>query len=923
LVKPHDRQRDRGEFFVSEKFLVAQENSMHSNQLTKYFAIVAIVLAGFAVAPPRLSAQAVTPPSNAPYLNPALPIEKRVDDLISRMTLSEKASQLVNQARAIPRLQVSAYDWWSESLHGVLLNGTTEFPEPIGLAATFDVPAIHTMAVAISTEGRIKHVQAVRAGHSDIFEGLDFWAPNINIFRDPRWGRGQETYGEDPFLTARMGVAFVTGMQGDDPRYYRTISTPKHYAVHSGPETTRHAADVPVSKHDMLDTYLPAFRATLTEGKAGSVMCAYNSINGQPACANEFLLEDQLRGKWGFQGYVVSDCEAVRNIFNGHHFKPTQAEASAISLQRGMDNECIDFTAKVNDDHDYAPYIEAVKKGYLKESEIDVALRRLFTARMKLGMFDPPEMVPYSKIDEKLLDSPEHRAMARKLANESMVLLKNDGILPLKTSGVKIAVVGPLADQTRVLLGNYNGIPTHSVSVMDGLRAEFPGAQIRFVPGTQFLNKEALPVPPELLNTDGNPGVRASYYALNDIFALLGRTAPPTPLAIRTEPGIGLSTDALPPETAGKNLVVVVWEAALVPQEAGDYNFGLRGDGFFRVSLNGEPITMAFNTNGAETKLGRVHFEAGKNYALKVQYRLNSQASEPPRLVWAKRVPGPTPEAIAAAKDADVVVAVVGITSELEGEEMHVSEEGFKGGDRTSLDLPKPEQELLEGVASTGKPLVVVLLNGSALSVNWAKEHANAILEAWYPGEEGGAAVAQTIAGVNNPSGRLPVTFYTGVDQLPAFEDYSMANRTYRYFTGTPLYPFGHGLSYSKFGYSKVKLSAKNLKAGNPLTVEADVKNTSQRDGDEVVELYLTFPKLPGAPIRALRGFTRVHVRTGKTAHVRLTLNPRDLSYVNEAGDRMIAPGSYNLSIGGGQPGTIAPVVESAFSITGQTQLPE
>jgi len=923
LVKPHDRQRDRGEFFVSEKFLVAQENSMHSNQLTKYFAIVAIVLAGFAVAPPRLSAQAVTPPSNAPYLNPALPIEKRVDDLISRMTLSEKASQLVNQARAIPRLQVSAYDWWSESLHGVLLNGTTEFPEPIGLAATFDVPAIHTMAVAISTEGRIKHVQAVRAGHSDIFEGLDFWAPNINIFRDPRWGRGQETYGEDPFLTARMGVAFVTGMQGDDPRYYRTISTPKHYAVHSGPETTRHAADVPVSKHDMLDTYLPAFRATLTEGKAGSVMCAYNSINGQPACANEFLLEDQLRGKWGFQGYVVSDCEAVRNIFNGHHFKPTQAEASAISLQRGMDNECIDFTAKVNDDHDYAPYIEAVKKGYLKESEIDVALRRLFTARMKLGMFDPPEMVPYSKIDEKLLDSPEHRAMARKLANESMVLLKNDGILPLKTSGVKIAVVGPLADQTRVLLGNYNGIPTHSVSVMDGLRAEFPGAQIRFVPGTQFLNKEALPVPPELLNTDGNPGVRASYYALNDIFALLGRTAPPTPLAIRTEPGIGLSTDALPPDTAGKNLVVVVWEAALVPQEAGDYNFGLRGDGFFRVSLNGEPITMAFNTNGAETKLGRVHFEAGKNYALKVQYRLNSQASEPPRLVWAKRVPGPTPEAIAAAKDADVVVAVVGITSELEGEEMHVSEEGFKGGDRTSLDLPKPEQELLEGVASTGKPLVVVLLNGSALSVNWAKEHANAILEAWYPGEEGGAAVAQTIAGVNNPSGRLPVTFYTGVDQLPAFEDYSMANRTYRYFTGTPLYPFGHGLSYSKFGYSKVKLSAKNLKAGNPLTVEADVKNTSQRDGDEVVELYLTFPKLPGAPIRALRGFTRVHVRTGKTAHVRLTLNPRDLSYVNEAGDRMIAPGSYNLSIGGGQPGTIAPVVESAFSITGQTQLPE
>jgi beta-glucosidase len=430
-------------------------------------------------------------------------------------------------------------------------------------------------------------------------------------------------------------------------------------------------------------------------------------------------------------------------------------------------------------------------------------------------------------------------------------------------------------------------------------------------------------VPPELLNTDGNPGVRASYYALNDMFALLGRTAPRVPLAIRTEPGIGLSTDALPPEIAGKNLVVVVWEAALVPQATGDYNFGLRGEGFFRVSINGTPVTMAFNTNGAETKLGRVHFEAGKMYALKVEYGLNPHASEPPCLVWAKRVPGPTPEGIAAAKDADVVVAVVGITSELEGEEMLVSEDGFKGGDRTSLDLPKPEQDLLEGVASTGKPLVVVLLNGSALSVNWVKEHANAILESWYPGEEGGAAIAQTLAGVNNPSGRLPVTFYTGVGQLPPFEDYSMANRTYRYFTGTPLYPFGYGLSYSKFAYSSVKLSAKNLQAGKPLNVDANVKNTGQRDGDEVVELYLTFPKLPGAPIRALRGFTRVHIAAGKTAHVHLTLNPRDLSYVNENGDRLIAPGSYTLSIGGGQPGTAAPVVESGFIITGQMQLPE
>src|SRR5919197_4828595 len=394
--------------------------------------------------------------SKLPYMNPSLSPEQRAADLVHRMTLEEKASQLVNQARAIPRLSVPAYDWWSEALHGVSVNGTTEFPEPIGLAATFDVPGIHEMATAIGIEGRIKHAQDVKAGHSNIFEGLDFWAPNINIFRDPRWGRGQEPYGEDPFLTGRLAVAFVTGMQGDDAHYYRVISTPKHFAVHSGPEPTRHFTDVDVSKHDQEDTYLPAFRAAVVEGHAGSVMCAYNAINGQPACASEFLLQHTLRGAWQFQGYVVSDCEAVKNIFRDHHYRPTQPQASAISLTRGMDNECIDFSTKVVDDHDYRPYIEAVQQGYLPESSINTALIRLFTARIRLGMFDPPEIVPYNNIDEKELDSSAHRALARQIANESMVLLKNDGVLPLK-SVKRIVIVGPLADQTAVLLGNYNG----------------------------------------------------------------------------------------------------------------------------------------------------------------------------------------------------------------------------------------------------------------------------------------------------------------------------------------------------------------------------------------------------------------------------------------------------------------------------------
>jgi beta-glucosidase len=418
-----------------------------------------VLIAMVAFLASSLSAQNTQPSA---YLNTALSPQQRAEDLVHRMTVEEKVTQLVNQSRAIQRLNIPGYDWWSEASHGIASAGTTEFPGPTALASTFDADAIHRMAVVIGTEGRIKHVQSLHDGNSNIFEGLDFWAPNINIFRDPRWGRGQETFGEDPFLTARLGVSFVTGMQGDDPKYYRVISTPKHYAVHSGPEPTRHTVDVKVSKHDEIDTYLPAFRATVTEGKAGSVMCAYNSVNGQPACANEFLLQDQLRGKWHFQGYVVSDCEAIINIYRDHHFTKTQAEASALALQRGMDNECVDFIAKVKDDHDYKPYLDAYKQGILTENQIDTALVRLYTARIKLGMFDPPEMDPYSKIDAKLLDSTEHRAMARAVANEAMVLLKNDGTLPLKKGTIKLAVVGPLADQTRYLVST--GRPKGGVS---------------------------------------------------------------------------------------------------------------------------------------------------------------------------------------------------------------------------------------------------------------------------------------------------------------------------------------------------------------------------------------------------------------------------------------------------------------------------
>src|SRR5450755_1143291 len=454
----------------------------------------------FAVSAHNAVAQDAASPG---YLNTNLTPEQKATDLVHRMTLAEKATQMQNNSAAVPRLNIPAYQWWSEALHGVINDGVTEYPEPIGLAATFDTPGIHTMGTQIGIEGRIKHVQNAREGHTGLMGGLDFWSPNLNIFRDPRWGRGQETYGEDPFLTGRMGVAYVSGLQGDNPKYYLAIATPKHYAVHSGPEPTRHFADVDVSKHDEVDTYEPAFRAAIVEGNAGSIMCAYNAINGEPACANQYLLQDQLRGKWGFKGYVVSDCDAVRDVAANHRYRPTQAQGAAISVIRGMDNECVTFTSRFGEPVDKA-YIDAVQQGYLPESTLDTALTRLFIARIRLGMFDPPDMVPYTKIDEKELDSAEHRAHAHKLANESMVLLKNDGLLPFKSGIKKIAVVGPLADQTTVLLGNYAGQPTHTVSVMDGLKAEFPDDTITYVPGTQFLRNDGDPVPSSVLtNADG------------------------------------------------------------------------------------------------------------------------------------------------------------------------------------------------------------------------------------------------------------------------------------------------------------------------------------------------------------------------------------------------------------------------------------
>jgi beta-glucosidase len=861
--------------------------------------------------------QAPHPGADSPaYLDPTQPVDARVNDLLSRMTLEEKASQLVNQSRAIPRLQIPEYDWRSEALHGIAGAGlATVFPEPIGIAATFDIPLTHELAAAIGTEGRAKHNQAVRRGRRDILEGLDFWAPNINIFRDPRWGRGQETYGEDPFLTARMAVAFVTGMQGDDPRYLRVIATPKHFAVHSGPEPSRHTRNVEVSPHDLEDTYLPAFKAAVVEGKAGSIMCAYNRVNGEPACASSLLLEQNLRGAWKFDGYVVGDCDSVDEIFSQHHFTKTITEAAALSLQRGTDNECIDSYSKATDNSDYKKYMDAVAEGLLTEAQIDAAVKRLLRARFRLGMFDPPEMVKYAQISDSEIASEQNRQLALKVAQESMVLLKNDGVLPVRANVKRVAVVGPLAESERVLAGNYSGTASRTVTVLEAIQKQFASAQVTYTAGTNFLRQESI-IPAAMYSTqDGQAGLIGEYFANKEF--------KDPPFVRRRDAYINL--ESLPHDQAsltqppGLTDFSVRWTGFLTPSQSGNYRLFVSGYSN-RLWLDGKLVIDDTATEGTLPD-SVVNLERDHKYALRLESVVQDDGGS--QLSWLPLIADPLSPALEQAAQADVVVAVVGITSQLEGEELRVKVPGFSGGDRTSLDLPKDEEDLLKALKGTGKPLVVVLMNGSALSANWANENADAILESWYAGEEGGTAIAQTLAGANNPAGRLPVTFYKGVDQLPGFDDYSMDNRTYRYFRGHPLYPFGYGLSYARFQYSNLKLSSTELHLQDSLRIDVDVANISDQDGDEVVQLYLSFPKRNGAPIRALAGFTRIHIAKRGMRHVQFSLSPRDLSMVDETGVRVTAPGNYRVSVGGGQPGTDAPTREAPFVLRESKIWPE
>jgi beta-glucosidase len=855
-------------------------------------------------------------PAKAPYLDPALPAERRADDLVSRMTLEEKISQMMNAAPAISRLGIPEYDWWNEALHGVAFSGVaTVFPQAIGLGATFDPDLVGRVAAVISTEARAKYNEAQRQGNHGRFYWLTFWSPNINIFRDPRWGRGQETYGEDSYLTSRLGVAFVRGLQGNDPKYLKVVSTPKHYAVHSGPEPLRHGFDAAASDRDLRETYLPAFRATVIEGKAASVMCAYNRVNGQPCCENTRLLANILRGEWGFGGYVVSDCGAVGDIFANHKVAPSQEAASARAVKAGTDLDC---------GEEYATLLAAVKQGLISEAEIDRAVKRLFVARFRLGMFDPPEMVPFAKIPLSENNTAEHRRLAADAARESMVLLKNDGILPLRKDLGTIAVIGPNADDVDVLLGNYNGFPSHTVTPLEGIRrAVSEKTKVISVRGAALTSVEALPIPSSSLTPAGGAagehGLRAEYFANRDLSG--------TPALTRVDPevsfdwGVGSPAAEIPVDNFSAR-----WTGKLVAPVSGTYALGATADDGVRVYLDGKLIAEDWTQHAPRTVTGPVTLEAGRAYDVKIEY-FEGGVGAVAKFVWMPPSSGENrfAEAVDAAKRADAVVMVLGISSKLEGEEMNVTEAGFKGGDRTSIDLPERQQRLLEAVAATGKPIVVVLLSGSALAVNWAADHANAILHAWYPGEEGGTAVADVLFGDYNPAGRLPVTFYKSLDQLPPFESYAMDGRTYRYFKGEPLYPFGYGLSYTKFAYSKLVMP-KTVASGAPLIVRATVTNVGTRPGDEVVELYVTDVEASvRVPVRSLQGIRRVHLAPGERREVSFTLEPRQLAIVNDSGATVVEPGEFTVAVGGKQPGfkgrtdaATTSVVEGRFRVTGK-----
>lgn len=816
---------------------------------------------------------------------------------MSRLTLEEKVAQMINAAPAIERLGIPAYDWWNEVLHGVARTPyrVTSYPQAIAMAATFDTNSLKMMADYSALEGRAVYNKAIQQGRAgQRYLGLTYWTPNINIFRDPRWGRGQETYGEDPFLTAMLGRAFVRGLEGDDPKYLKAAACAKHYAVHSGPEPLRHVFNVTPSQHDLWNTYLPAFRELVVNAKVAGVMCAYNAYKGKPCCASDELMIDILRNRWKFTGYVTSDCWAIDDFFKHHKTHPDAASASADAVLNGTDVECGTDA--------YKSLVQAVKDKKITEEQLDVSVKRLFMVRFRLGMFDPPAMVKYAQTPETVLERQEHKAHALKMARQSIVLLKNENnTLPLGKNIKKIAVIGPNADNPIAVLGNYNGIPSEVITALQGIKNKLgDDAEVLYERAINFTNDTLLAYAnvSDQYSWQGQKGFQAEYFNNRELKG--------APVAVKVEPSVDRSWQEGEMVTGALRAYdfSVRYSTDFTATATGDITFELDADDGYRFFVDGKEVINAWTRNRWGARTYKLAAEQNKTYRLTIEY----YQGEGRAFVRLRAGHFRKTDFNALAhrlRDADAIVFAGGISPQLEGEEMRVDYPGFNGGDRTTILLPAVQTELLKTLKATGKPVIFVMMTGSAIAIPWEDQNIPAIINAWYGGQAAGTAIADVLFGDYNPAGRLPVTFYKNDADLPDFNDYSMANRTYRYFKGEPLYGFGHGLSYTTFRYDQLKVPDRIPRTGTvSVPVEVRVTNTGKKDGEEVVQLYVS-GKMQNttAPLRSLRGFQRIFLKAGESRIVSFKLGPEDFAVLDDQGNPMLFSGGVEIAVGGGQPG--------------------
>jgi beta-glucosidase len=824
------------------------------------------------------------------YKNTNLSFEERAHDLVDRMTLEEKVSQLLHDAKAIERLGIPAYNWMNEGLHGVAnMEGyATVFPQSIGMSASFNTGLMYKVASVISDEARAMHHNGIKNAEEGYTCGLTFWSPDINLFRDPRWGRGQETYGEDPYLTGKMAVSFIKGLQGDHPKYFKTIATVKHYVVHSGPEGKRHEFNTLSNDRDFWETYMPHYITSIKEANVQSVMCAYNRLNGESCCGSDYLLNKVLRDQLGFNGYVVSDCGSVSDLYDGHHLVNSFTEAAVLALKSGVDLNCgraMTFP--------FDKLSNAVNKGMLDESFIVTAAYRLMLARLKLGMFDPPEMVPYSSLPVEVIDSDKNKSLALQMARESIVLLKNqNNLLPLNKDIKKIAVIGPNADDYEVLFGNYHGTPSNPVSILEGLEEKLPNTEVLYSKGSELIDDEEFvtPVPSKFfLTPDNEQGLKASYYPNKNFSG--------DPLHTRIEKTLMLFDEFGPPfEDLEINNFSVRWEGFISFPETALYKLNAMAYPRFRIFINDTLIA-------GERKEGEYRkFEANKNYNIRIEF-ISDKDGFYFILVHSLDNSSLLKNAVEIADNADAVILTVGISSLIEEESL----------DRDQIELPEIQQSLIKEILKLNKPTVLVILGGGAIAFDDEVLNVPAMIEAWYPGQSGGTAVADVLFGDHNPAGRLPVTFYKSTSQLPPFEDYSMENRTYKFFKGKPLFPFGYGMSYTSFTYDNFELPD-NIDTGKNIEFTVDVTNNGNVEGEEVVQVYVKDVNASvRVPVHSLQAFKRIQLKPGEKQTVTFNLSPKQFALLNGDLKWMVEPGEFIISVGGGQPDQI-PVTTEVLS---------